>query len=65
MNVLFILFASQMPQGLPQETNDATNSSAPGKKFAVNQEVIFVSENRSFQVLYIYGIDNFPFPCFF
>ena len=34
MNILFIFFASQTPQGLPQETNDATNSSAPGKKFA-------------------------------
>ena len=57
MNVLFIFFAFQMPQGLPHETNDATNSSSPGKKFAVNQEVIFVSEKHSLQVLYIYEVE--------
>ena len=41
-----------MPQeSATNETNDATISSAPGRKFAVYQEVIFVSEKHSL-VLY-------------
>ena len=40
-----------MPQESAHETNNATNSSAAGKKFVVYQEVNFVSEKHSL-VLY-------------
>ena len=40
-----------MPQESPNETNDTTNSSALGKKSLFYQEVIFVSEKHSLQVL--------------
>ena len=52
-----------MPQESPHETNDSTNSSAPGK-LAVYQKVNFVSEKHSL-VLYVCEIENFAFTCFF
>nr|XP_058966523.1 uncharacterized protein LOC131793140 [Pocillopora verrucosa] len=46
------LWDIMMPQeSATNETNDATISSAPGRKFVVYQEVIFVSEKHSL-VLY-------------
>ena len=62
VNVWFIFFAFQIPQGSPFKTYDVTISSAPGTKFLVYQEVIFVSEKHSLQVLYVYEIEKFPFP---
>ena len=53
-----------MPQKSPHETNIATNSSAPGKKFVIYQEENFVSEKHSL-VLYINEIYNFSFPYLF
>ena len=52
-----------MPQESPHETNDSTNSSAPGK-LVVYQKVNFVSEKHSL-VLYVCEIENFAFTCFF
>ena len=52
-----------MPQESPHETNDSTNSSAPGK-LAVYQKVNFVSEKHSL-VQYVCEIENFAFTCFF
>ena len=61
INVWFIFFAFQIPQGSPFKINDVTISSAPGTKFLIYQEVIFVSEKHSLQVLYVYEIEKFPF----
>ena len=52
-----------MPQESPNETNESTNSPAPGK-LVVYQKVNFVSEKHSL-VLYVCEIENFPFTCFF
>ena len=54
-----------MPQESPHETNDATNRSSSGTKFLVYQEVIFVSEKHSLQVLYSYEIEKFSLVFFF